>query len=920
MSRARPSRIASPARSTCRTVDDRIIDDDDMQFSRPTRPATAPMNISRPQRTLKMINSGTAPNREMFNSSTVIGSAPCPIFGQSTRHREPGTGTVQWARQQLGVIESVCENMVTESGGMVECLVIADLNCIGGPTEVVEVPRLQNRLANMVWHHPACLQLRLQLADNIPSDSYDAGSTRLISAALESGQGSGQMGPEKRRKAKPFPLVNGGAYKGLEKVGKASNRVSYLLQRKQMLRESTAHSRGSKQEWAPGVGDWKKGFLTESLSFESVTIWAEVKLAELPAHATERLAGVFEIIWLITERVFSRFAPLMKLLLKELRKHLYLECSAGLDVECSDQTNLRHLTPFSQLVEIRDKELEKVREVQSEAQDDNLVNYYRTQALDYNLKHFWKEYSRVVLRLWHAHARLHALNAKCVMQEKAFGVERTRMRKAIAKEGATGMWLKQGRKASEKLSSSPKNEINWTRSPVIEEKDDDARQAERGLDDGVVSPMKDHHEKGQANFGKHPRQANWLGTHRQSYIAEANGPQETADNFSAIATGQETADDDAITTGSSGNSHKDDDAAAGCDDDGKDSEEKPVVDEAASILEKLREFLKLSAKEQIDVIGEGVLHLEMMKLMVEFGETWKLEVSGSGNQEGAGGDRHTGGGSGDGADAGKRTTGQEGKKGEGQAGDETTPHPHQSQRDLDDRALLKCPRCGWEEGQGTGDEEYARPRHHRHTVSASDDSDCSSNDGSVNTISSRRKKKREAARKKSTIPDGKTPSDSPFLRKLYRAETKHPKVSVASLGKEWNEIIENKVINDATQLSNGKRPLPFTIFYSQNFCVRFGKGKKSRKREIETLQALAFYYNKHPRLDQYATLVGINPTTTRFYSRNLSDMYMALLHHFIDQTPGASIKSISEKLAKNMHSMRTTVQFIANITRVPPPL
>lgn len=59
------------------------------------------------------------------------------------------------------------------------------------------------------------------------------------------------------------------------------------------------------KEFVPQVNEWKGSYAAEETSFQSVSLWVEHKLAMLPNEPranTERLAGVCELLWLLTER------------------------------------------------------------------------------------------------------------------------------------------------------------------------------------------------------------------------------------------------------------------------------------------------------------------------------------------------------------------------------------------------------------------------------------------------------------------------------------------------------------------------------------------------------------------------------------------------------------------------------------------
>ena len=73
-----------------------------------------------------------------------------------------GVHTLERARREVGRIQQAMHQLVRETG--VECLFITDLSTLGGQwNEVHMAPPQHNRLARIVYTHPACLALRVDL-------------------------------------------------------------------------------------------------------------------------------------------------------------------------------------------------------------------------------------------------------------------------------------------------------------------------------------------------------------------------------------------------------------------------------------------------------------------------------------------------------------------------------------------------------------------------------------------------------------------------------------------------------------------------------------------------------------------------------------------------------------------------------------
>ena len=153
----------------------------------------------------------------------------------------------------------------------------------------------------------------------------------------------------------------------------------------------------------------------ESLSFESVSIWAEVKLSQLPKTSEQnhiRLAGVCELLWVITERAITRFAPLMRLLLTELRANLYIEYSTqavtpkapkaplSSDDKFMESTHLLQLSPFSKLYGNIADQMQRMRAVIEQSRNESFVALYRRKALEYAQRFALKTYTRLVMSKW----------------------------------------------------------------------------------------------------------------------------------------------------------------------------------------------------------------------------------------------------------------------------------------------------------------------------------------------------------------------------------------------------------------------------------------------------------------------------------------------------------------------------------------
>ena len=359
--------------------------------------------------------------------------------------RDAGPMTLGRARHQLDQLKGICDKMVRSTGGLVECVILADLSNIGGHTECIEVPRHENQLARVAWNHPDCLALRLKLLRNedmqddlesfgdenpaVDEDSLEDNGPPLDnhdSAALS------PLTPGRRSPGSPamtWPTRHG----GLGGVGGRTKKGGhYSTHRSHQRRALTANAvphpgklvatQTIKPKFpiSPQIQEWRKGLNKESFGFESVTIWAEMKLSELPTHPDlghVRLAGICEILYMLTDRIFGRFGPLMKLLHNELRSHLFLEFSEiefeghlkreqpTRDSEASmpgvmDSAHLVRLTPFSKLAKQLAFNLARVRLMVDSSQEDTVVNSYRAKAIEISSKHLLKAYCKVILVWW----------------------------------------------------------------------------------------------------------------------------------------------------------------------------------------------------------------------------------------------------------------------------------------------------------------------------------------------------------------------------------------------------------------------------------------------------------------------------------------------------------------------------------------
>ena len=361
-------------------------------------------------------NSAQHPRTPTALSSGKSGKKPDSHF------RDAGPLTLTWARSQLDQVRAICDRMVT-STGLIECLVIADLKCIGGHTEIVEVPLKSNELARAVWHHPAAMRLRSKLLAQhtaIPGvpltadmNGTIAGFERAESPGASIEQLTSTLAEEPEWPTNDAAFAGTGMLSSDYDAGYGAKRKVLQGSRTAVMNDSLDSSQTSSNTY-PVIDDWREHFTNESLSFESVSIWAEVKLAQLPRTAEEnhiRLAGVCELLWVITERAITRFAPLMRLLLSELRANLYIEYSTERITSKApkvplasdsrmDSAHLLHLTPFSKLYGNIADQMLRMRAIIQQSRDEKVVAMYRRKAIEYAQKMALRGYVRLVLDKW----------------------------------------------------------------------------------------------------------------------------------------------------------------------------------------------------------------------------------------------------------------------------------------------------------------------------------------------------------------------------------------------------------------------------------------------------------------------------------------------------------------------------------------
>ena len=368
-------------------------------------------NFHRNKRRPRTSGGGTVKNSSMYKHL-------------SSQFRDSGPMTVSWAKGQLELVRSICNRIVSSTGGLVECIVIAELKCIGGRTEVVEAPLKSNELARAVWHHPAAMRLRSKLLaqhleiPGIPSSSELNGTTSGFGDAKNPGESiellTSVLAAEAEWPTNEGGLIGTGDLSGEHEISYGAERQRIRSSKHTAFNDSNDAAKSIRSTKYPIIDDWRTHFMNESISFESVSLWAELKLTQLPKSPADshiRLAGVCELLWLITERAITRYAPLMRLFLCELRANLYIEYSTQSDFAKApkgllssdgrmDSAHLLHLTPFSRLYSnIRDQ-MDRMKAIIEQSRDEEVVAIYRRKAIEYTQKMALRAFMRLLIDKW----------------------------------------------------------------------------------------------------------------------------------------------------------------------------------------------------------------------------------------------------------------------------------------------------------------------------------------------------------------------------------------------------------------------------------------------------------------------------------------------------------------------------------------